>query len=112
MGRPFDFLDSQPIYGGFVYLSCPRWALGVNGQTRGTSPGNATEPHGALRNGKISELLVESGIPAVPVSAFVFLYSPPIYGGFVYLALPRLVLCVSGHPCGTFPGIPRSATER
>ena len=74
MARSFDLLASPPIYGGFVYLACPRWALGVNGQPIGTSPGTPTEIRGALRIGKISELRIESGTPGVPGSAFFFYF--------------------------------------
>ena len=40
----FRFLFLPPIYGGFVYLVTPRWALGVNGIRCGPSPGNPRGP--------------------------------------------------------------------
>ena len=60
-----------------MYLARPRWALGVNGHSRGTSPGTPTAPHGTLRNDKIAELRLESGIFGIPGDAFVFLSSSP-----------------------------------
>ena len=47
--------------------------LGVNGRPRGTPPG----PHGTLRNGKMAELRLESGIFGIAGSALCFLSSPP-----------------------------------
>ena len=101
------FLISSPIYGGFVYLSSPRWALGVSGHPRGTPP----ESHGTLRNGEMAELRIESVILGIRSSAFCF-SSPPIYGGFVFFAFPRWALGVKGRPCKTSPGAHRNSTER
>ena len=41
-----------------------------------------------------------------------FSFFVAIYGGFFYLAFPRRVLGVNGHPRGTAPGTPRNLTER
>ena len=46
------FLLRRPFYGVFAYLALPRWALGVNGRPRGTSPGtprNHAERCGAVK---------------------------------------------------------------
>ena len=81
-GPAFCFLPPSPIYGGFVYLSFPRWVLGVNGHPRGT-------PHGTVKLGNCEwrpEFLW------IPVSIFCFSFPVTIYGGFVYFAFPRWVL--------------------
>ena len=108
-GSSFCFPSSLPIYGGFVFLSSPRWVLGVNGRPRGTPPPG---PHGTPRNGTIGKLRIASGILGVRGSAFCFLSPSPIYGGFVYLSFPRWAMGVNGNPNGTPTGTPRNATER
>ena len=111
-GSVFWFLSSPQIYGGFAHLSFPRWASGVYGHPRGTTPGT----HGALRIGKIAEFRIESEIPGIPGPAFCLLSSPPIYGVFAYLALPLWGLGVNAQPRGASPGVPhgtqRTATDR
>ena len=66
-------------------------------------------PHGALRNGKITVLRIESGILGVRGSAFSFSSFVAIYGGFGYLEFPRRSLGVNGHSSGTSPGTARNA---
>ena len=102
----FSFIRHPSAVGSSIYhfrVGC--WAL--KGTPRNAHR-NPTEPHGTLRNGKLFELRIESGILRVPGSAFCFLSSPPIYGGFVYLSFPRWALGVNGHARGTPPGNPRT----
>ena len=41
---PFRFLSASPVRGGFVYLSSPRWAPGVDGRPFGTPLGPPRSP--------------------------------------------------------------------
>ena len=69
---------------------------------------NPAERRGTLRTGKMGgELRIASGILGVRDPSFVFLSSPPIYGGFVYLSFPHWVLG-NGRPAER----PPEPTER
>ena len=94
MGRPFVFLSSPPIYGGFAYLAPTRWLLGVDfqpPQPRIISR-KPPEPHGTLRGCKMAEIRLGSGIFGFLARSLVFFCRHAVCGGFAYLAAPRLVL--------------------
>ena len=75
-----------------------------------------TELRGTLRNGKMAELRLESGILGITAASFCFsFFAIPVYGGFVYLARSRWALGANGHPAERLPephDAPRNATER
>ena len=55
--------------------------------------------HGELRGGKVAELRLGTGILGNTGLVFYFpIVVAPIYGGFVYLALPRWVLAGNVYP--------------
>ena len=103
------------ICGGFVYLSFPRWVLGVDGRPFGTSPGtprNPAEPHGTVKLGNYDWGPEFYGFVA---HRFGLPSAPPARGGFVYLSFPRWVLGVDGRPSERRPephGNPKNATDR
>ena len=62
----------RPVYGGFVYLSLPRWMLLVNGRPAERLLERPPEHHGTLRNGTMAELRIKSVILRIHGSAFSF----------------------------------------
>ena len=102
------FLASPPLLRRFRVFCISALGVGRQWPPLGKPPGTPAESRGALRIGKRAELRAGSGILGAHGSAFCFLSSPHIYGGFVYLSFPRWVLGVNGHPRGTSPGAPRS----
>ena len=82
------FAFRRPIYGGFAYLVGPRLVLSVNVHL----PRNVSRNHqGALRNGKMADSRLESGILGIPGLVLFPSRRSPIYGGFAYLIpLPRV----------------------
>ena len=99
----------HPIYGGFVY-SVPASGVGLMSNSRGASPG----PRGLLWNGKMAELLLETGNFGNPC---LFLRLPivaaPIYGGLAYLAPPAFGFgCLCPPPAESRPVPPTNSAER
>ena len=74
-----------------MYLPCARWALGVNGQPRGTSPGIPTESYGAV-NGALAN--IARIFRGSRVGILIYFLRHQVYGDFVYLTMPRLALGV------------------
>ena len=86
----FAFFLRRAAYGGFVYLAFPHWALGVNDRPRGTAPGSPGGPDERYVSVKWRNCDRNPGFYGPMAMSFVPLPSPPIYGGFVYIAAPRL----------------------
>ena len=64
LAQPYGFLSASPLRGGFVYLSFPRWVLGVDCRTFGT-------PHSRNRRGWATQTenrKDEPGIRKIPDS--------------------------------------------
>ena len=89
-------IAATPVYGGFVYLPPLfwRWAL-MYAPPLNVSRGT----HGALWNGKMAELRLETGNLGATGAASCFpIVVAPIYGGFFYLAFPRWLFVGNVRP--------------
>ena len=100
----FGLPSAPPARGGFVYLSFPRWVLGVDGRPFGTPPGTPW-------NGKIGKLRIESGILRSPGSALRFSFCVAHPRRFRLFIISALGVDVDGRPFRTPPGTPRNPTE-